>query len=385
MPELHRQPAPPFKVLIVEDSPEDRELYRRMLKRHGSTFQVFEATNVDDGLRLAEEQPMDCIILDYQLPDGDGLDFIHKYQQSKYARSAAIVMVTGRGSERTAVEAMKLGALDYITKSSILEGFFTQSVLNAVERQHLKEEVVRYQQELERSYQALSEFTHTASHDLKAPLRHIGSYCQIILEEYGDKLGDKGAEYVRRLGVNAKRLQALVDDLLAYSEAMNAKEEKVPVDCGAVVAEVLESFEEPVKESGAKIVATNLPVVTAGPLRMKQMFQNLISNALKYRSPDRDLVVTVSAEDKGSEYLFSVADNGLGIDPAHRTTIFQPFKRLHSRDEIEGTGLGLSICRKIAEIHQGRIWVDSEPGKGSVFYFTIPKPEARRFPLYRTA
>jgi light-regulated signal transduction histidine kinase (bacteriophytochrome) len=166
---------------------------------------------------------------------------------------------------------------------------------------------------------------------------------------------------------------------------MNAKEEKVPVDCGAVVAEVLESFEEPVKESGAKIVATNLPVVTAGPLRMKQMFQNLISNALKYRSPDRDLVVTVSAEDKGSEYLFSVADNGLGIDPAHRTTIFQPFKRLHSRDEIEGTGLGLSICRKIAEIHQGRIWVDSEPGKGSVFYFTIPKPEARRFPLYRTA
>ena len=384
MAELNSQPRPPFKILIVEDSPEDRELYRRMLKRNGNTFQIHEAANLDEGLQLAQGQKMDCIILDYQLPDGDGIDFIHKYQEQGRQGNAAIIMVTGRGSERTAVEAMKLGALDYITKSSILEGFFTQSVLNAIERQHLKEEIVRYQQELERSYRTLSEFTHTASHDLKAPLRHIGSYCDLIREEFADKLGEKGAQYVARLGVNAKRMQLLVDDLLAYSEAMNVKEEWVLVDCKAVVAEVLEMHEETIRETGAAVTVGALPDIMGYPLRMKQLFQNLISNAFKYRNPARPLKVLVKGEDRGAEYLFSVEDNGQGIDQEYLGVIFQPFKRLHTRDEIEGTGLGLSICRKITDMHGGRIWVESEPGKGSVFYFTILKREERRMPLYGT-
>lgn len=378
-------PAPPFNVLIVEDSPEDRELYRRILTRNNGTFHLHEAANIDQGLDVAQRQHLDCIVLDYQLPDGDGIDFIHKYHDNLAMQGAAIVMVTGRGSERTAVEAMKLGALDYITKSSILEGFFTQSILNAIERQHLKEEIVRYQHELERSYQALSEFSHTASHDLKAPLRHIVSYCNLIKEDFADKLDAQGLEYIKRLSVNAQRLQRLVDDLLAYSEAANSREEKTAVDCNALVAEVVEILEEPIRETGATIDAAGLPVVTAFPLRMKQLFQNLLSNALKYRAADRAPVITIKAKDKGTEYQFSVEDNGCGIDPEFANVIFQPFKRLHTRDEIEGTGLGLSICRKIMEMHQGGIWVESEPGKGSVFYFTIPKPETRRAPLYGTA
>ncbi len=383
--EIYSQPSPPFNVLIVEDSPEDRELYRRILNRNGGTFKLHEAVNIDEGLDVAQRQHLDCIVLDYQLPDGDGIDFIHKYQDTKLANGAAIVMVTGRGSERTAVEAMKLGALDYITKSSILEGFFTQSILNAIERQHLKEEIVRYQHELERSYQALSEFSHTASHDLKAPLRHIISYCNLIKEDFSSKLDAQGLEYIKRLSVNAARLQKLVDDLLAYSEAANSREEKASVDCNALVAEIVEVLEEPIRETKATINAPGLPVINAFPLRMKQLFQNLISNALKYRDASRPPVINIAVKDKGTEYQFSVADNGCGIEPEYANVIFQAFKRLHSRDEIEGSGLGLSICRKIVEMHGGTIWVESEPGKGSTFYFTIPKPEARRMPLYGTA
>jgi signal transduction histidine kinase len=384
MTELHAQPTPPFNVLIVEDSPEDRELYRRILMRNAGTFRLHEASNIDEGLDTAQRMPLDCIVLDYQLPDGDGIDFIHKYQDAKFGDGAAIVMVTGRGNERTAVEAMKLGALDYITKSSILEGFFTQSILNAIERQHLKGEIVRYQHELERSYQALSEFTHTASHDLKAPLRHIVSYCNLIQEDFAAKLDAKGLEYVKRLGVNAQRLQRLVDDLLAYSEVANSREEKSAVDCNAVVAEVIEMLEEPIRETGASITTANLPVITAFPLRMKQLFQNLISNALKYRSRERAPVIAIRAKDMGAEYQFAIEDNGCGIEQEHAGIIFQAFKRLHTRDEIEGSGLGLSICRKITEMHGGGIWVESEPGKGSIFYFTIPKPEVRRNLLYGT-
>lgn len=384
MTDLHSQPSPPFSVLIVEDSPEDRELYRRILNRNAGTFRLHEAASIDQGLDIVRQQRLDCIVLDFQLPDGDGIDFIHKYHDARTGNGAAIVMVTGRGSERTAVEVMKLGALDYITKSSILEGFFTQSILNAIERQHLKEEVSRYQQELERSYQALSEFTHTASHDLKAPLRHIVSYCNIIQEELADKLDKQGTEYVKRLGVNAQRLQKLVDDLLAYSEVANSREEKTSVDCNAILAEVLEVLEEPIRETKATVSVAPLPVINAFPVRMKQMFQNLISNALKYRSPERDPVITVKVKDKGNEYQFAIEDNGCGIETEFASVIFQAFKRLHTRDEIEGSGLGLSICRKITEMHGGGIWVESEPGKGSVFYFTIPKAEAHRNVLYGT-
>ncbi|TAL38784.1 MAG: hybrid sensor histidine kinase/response regulator [Alphaproteobacteria bacterium] len=384
MTELHSQPSPPFNVLIVEDSPEDRELYRRILSRNAGTFRLYEASNIDEGLDLARQHALDCIVLDFQLPDGDGIDFIHKYQDARFASGAAIVMVTGRGSERTAVEVMKLGALDYITKSSILEGFFTQSILNAIERQHLKGEIVRYQQELERSYQALSEFTHTASHDLKAPLRHIVSYCNLIREDFADKLDEKGAEYIKRLGVNAQRLQKLVDDLLAYSEVANSREEKTTVDCNVIMAEVLEVLEEPIRETNATLNVAPLPVITAFPFRVKQLFQNLISNAIKYRSRDRNPVISVKVQDKGNEYQFAIEDNGCGIEPEFSSVIFQAFKRLHTRDEIEGSGLGLSICRKITEMHGGGIWVESKPGTGSVFYFTIPKLEARRNVLYGT-
>lgn len=375
VPSQQRFGGSPIRILIVEDNPEDRELYRRILDRSKGVFQIYEAANVAEGLKIIKQNDMDCILLDYKLPDGDGIDFIHACREMALTGNAAIVMVTGQGSEKTAVEAMKMGALDYITKNTILEGYFTQSILNAVERAQLKREILRYQQDLVRSNRALSEFTHTASHDLKAPLRHIISYCEVIRDELSGKMGKEVDEYTKRLIVNARRMQQLVDDLLAYSEAINAKSEKEPVDCNSVLAEVMETLEEVIRESKAAIKAENLPQhVMSHPLQLRQVFQNLISNAIKYRGKETPVIV-VRGEERDKDFVLSFTDNGSGIPKEHQESIFEAFKRLHSRDEIEGSGLGLSICRKIIEAQGGKIWVESEPGKGSTFYFTLPKQQ----------
>jgi signal transduction histidine kinase len=365
-----------MKVLIVEDSPDDRELFRRALQWQDGPVEFFEAGNVHDGLALAQKEKMDCILVDYKLPDGDGMCFIHSLRSQQLAGQAAIVMVTGQGEEKTAVEAMKLGAHDYITKDSIPDGFFRQSVINAIERARLKKEIANYQSELVRSNAALSEFTHTAAHDLKAPLRHIASYCGLLQEDESERLSEEGKGYVKRLIVNANRLQKLVENLLNYSEVMNAKDEREPVDCNTVVAEALEIHEQDIKEKGAKIKLGQLPVIQANAMCMKQLFQNLISNALKYSAKDRAPEISIACSETGPEYVFSVADNGCGIEDEHKEMIFKAFKRLHSKDSIEGTGLGLSICQKVVDMLGGKIWLESKAGQGTTFFFTIPKTAA---------
>ena len=357
------------RVLVIDDSLDDRALYQRLLC---GKFELVEAENLKEGLPLAFSGGFDCILLDHDLPDGNGLDFIDAFHKGQPEGGPAIVMVTGQGSEATAAEAMRRGTLDYLPKSSVTASSIARSIGNAVEKNRLLGESVQHRQNLERSCRALTDFAHTASHDLKAPLRHIVSYCERLREDYGDRLGEEGGRFAARLIVNAQRMQRLVDDLLAYSESREGAEEKTPFDANAALRETLEFLEEAIGESSASVAAQGLPVIRAYPLRFKRLLLNLVSNALKYRS-DAPPAILLACEDKGIDYLFSVADNGCGIDPAYREQIFEPFKRLHSRDKVEGSGLGLAICREIVEMHGGRIWVEANAAQGSVFRFTIPK------------
>lgn len=286
-----------IKILIVEDDAVDRAVYRRIFSKNEG-FTVLEADTLRDGLDLMGRESPDCILLDYRLPDGNGIDFITRCQQGTGQSVTAIIMVTGQGSEQTAVEAMKLGAVDYITKEEIVDGVLLRNILSAIERTQLKNAVLHYQQQLEKSYGALSEFTHTASHDLKAPLRHIVSYCELIRDEFGERLGEEGVQYTARLIVNARRLQRLVDDLLAYSEALNTIEEKEHVDVDGIAAEIVEFMEETIAEHGATITVQALPRVYAYPLRIKQLLQNLVANALKYKSTAPP-VIRIACEDRG--------------------------------------------------------------------------------------
>ncbi len=371
--DLPRQAAkePALKILVVDDCLEDRVLYKRLLARSGTAFEILEAENAADGLELAKNNDVDCLLLDYHLPDADGIDFIQSFQQHGKTPQAAIIMVTGQGNEKTAVEAMKMGALDYITKSSINEGYFAQSILNAIERSHLKQQIGKYQRDLEKSNRALSEFAHIVSHDLKAPLRRMVSYCDLLKEEAKGKLDGEAEKYVDRLGANAVRLQRFINDLLEFSRVMHAQEELKETDLKKMVGEILEDLEPLIEENKATITTGDLPVIPIYPLRLRQLFLNLISNAIKYRGK-ADPVIHVGYEDRGSDYFFYVQDNGMGIPEKYQQNIFEAFQRLHTHDAIEGTGLGLSICRKVVAMHGGEVGLESKEGKGSKFFSRSP-------------
>ena len=362
-----------YNVLLVEDGPEDRVLYKRLLgKSQSARFNVQEAGSVAEAKRMAENESFDCFVVDYNLPDADGMEFIRYLMDDAPRRHGrAIIMVTGQGSEEIAVEALKLGVDDYITKKNISDGIFVRPLLNAIERAQLTAKIMHYQNELERSNRELSDFTHTASHDLKAPLRRIASYCDILGEDAATRLNDDDKKILERMRVNAKRMQQLIDGLLSYSSVRFETEEMKDCALSKIVGDIVDEFEPQIAECGATVMARDLPVIKSYPLRMRQLFTNLISNALKYKSKDAPRI-EIWAEPAKKGYSFYIRDNGQGIAPEFHKDIFHDFKRLHSNDEIEGTGLGLPICRKIVEMHGGKIWVESAPGNGATFVFTIP-------------
>ncbi len=246
------------------------------------------------------------------------------------------------------------------------------AVLRDVTEQKVAREIVAQQQkELERSNRDLEQFAYAASHDLQEPLRAISGYCQLLQRRYGDRLDAKAAGYVAETVHGARRMQALIEGLLAYSRVGRFGRPIVPASAQAALDQALVNLREAIAESDAEITHGHLPVVPADPLQLMQLFQNLIGNALKYRE-DRRPQVHVAAELRDREWVFSVRDNGIGIEPRFRERIFIIFQRLHTRLEYPGTGIGLAICKRIVERHGGRIWVDSEPGQGSTFFFSLP-------------
>ena len=225
--------------------------------------------------------------------------------------------------------------------------------------------------ELERSNADLQEFAYVASHDLSEPLRMVSSYVQLLARRYGGRLDSDADEFIAFAVDGVNRMQRLIDDLLAYSRAGTQEYRIGPVDCGELVRDTLAGMQTTVTESGATVVVGDLPTVRGDEGQLRQLFQNLIGNGIKFRGDDPPRV-EVAAEREGAAWRFSVADNGIGIDPRHAERIFSVFKRLHTRDKYAGSGVGLSICKRIVERHDGRIWVEQSELGGSRFCFTIP-------------
>ena len=225
--------------------------------------------------------------------------------------------------------------------------------------------------ELARSNAELEQFAYVSSHDLQEPLRMIGSYLQLLQRRYYGELDDKADKYIDFAVDGASRMQNLINDLLEFSRVTTRAREFESTDCELILNHVLSNLEISIKESEAVISHSHLPSLIADSTQLAQVFQNLISNAIKFRS-EKIPEINISAREECDEWLFSVADNGIGIDPKHCERIFEVFKRLHKRREYPGTGIGLSICKKIIERHGGHIWVESEQGEGSIFYFTLP-------------
>ncbi len=239
-------------------------------------------------------------------------------------------------------------------------------------------ELERRATELERSNSDLQEFAYVASHDLSEPLRMVSSYVQLLARRYGGQLDSDADEFIEFAVDGVNRMQRLIDDLLAYSRAGTQEYRIGPVDCEALVRDTLAGMQTTVAESGASVIVSDLPTVRGDEGQLRQLFQNLIGNGIKFRDEDPPRVeVSAEREDAEAAWRFSVADNGIGIDPRHADRIFTVFKRLHTREKYAGSGVGLSICKRIVERHQGRIWVEQSELGGSRFCFTIPDRQAR--------
>ena len=229
----------------------------------------------------------------------------------------------------------------------------------------------RAEEELRRSNQELEHFAYIASHDLQEPLRMVSSYTQLLAQRYKDKLDADADEFIHYVEDGVSRMRALINGLLVYSRVGTSGAAFELTDCEAAFDCALTNLQVAVDESGAVITHHPLPVVMADASQLTQVFQNLIGNAIKFCSQELPRI-HVAAEPRGNEWLFSIRDNGIGIDPQYHDRIFDMSQRLHSRTEYPGSGIGLAICDKVLKRHGGRIWVESQTGKGATFYFTIP-------------
>jgi PAS domain S-box-containing protein len=251
------------------------------------------------------------------------------------------------------------------------EGLFILS-MDITQRKIAEEKLKRYAEELKSSNMELERFAYVASHDLQEPLRMISSFLNLLEEKLAGNLDDTGKQYMHFVLDGAERMKSLIQSLLEYSRVGNNKESFVPTDLNEVMEYIIRLFEENSKKTRAVITVSPMPVITANKTLINLLFTNLVNNALKYHG-DKDPVIEVGYTEQPGDYTFFVKDNGIGIDSKYFDKIFIIFQRLHNRTEYSGTGIGLAICKKIMEIHQGKIWVESQPAKGSTFYFTIPK------------
>jgi PAS domain S-box-containing protein len=233
-------------------------------------------------------------------------------------------------------------------------------------------------EELARSNSELQQFAYVASHDLQEPLRMIGSYTQLLERRYGDKFDQDAREFMGFIVEGATRMKQLIEDLLAYSRVGTRGKELQRVQSQAALDRALVNLRAAIEANGAAVTHGELPEVNADDTQLTQLLQNLIGNAIKFRREGEQPRIHVDAEETGGEWRFSVADNGIGIESQYYDRIFMVFQRLHTRDEYPGTGIGLAICKKVVDRHGGRIWVESAPGQGSKFLFTLSKVQKEK-------
>lgn len=234
--------------------------------------------------------------------------------------------------------------------------------------------VLKLQQEdLARSNAELEQFAYVASHDLQEPLRMVASYVQLLAKRYKGKLDQDADDFIHYAVDGSQRMQNLIHDLLAFSQVTTKGKELKSVDLEVVLQNVLANLQKAIQESEALVTHDPLPTLLSDPTQMAQLLQNLLGNAIKFRDVNRTPLIHIGITNHGGEWLFSVRDNGIGFDPKYRDRIFLIFQRLHNKTKYAGTGIGLSICKKIVEQHGGNIWVESEEGQSTTFYFTMPK------------
>jgi len=374
-PHTLKSPVPsPAKLLIVDDEVAQMKALCDTLRDHG--FETMGFSSPQKALQAMEDNSFDLLLSDLMMPEMDGIALLQAAQQ-KDPNLVAVIM-TGEGTISTAVEAMKSGALDYILKP-----FRLAAVMPILDRalavRHLREENAQLQQrirertaELEATNKELEAFSYSVSHDLRAPLRHICGYSEMIGDSPGSPLSEENARCLQHIVASAKKMGQLIDDLLNFSRAGRAELRKVNLQLDDIVDQTWQDVQP--ETEGRHIIFQKgpLPAVRADAALLRQVFSNLILNAIKYTRPRDPAKIEIGARNEKGEVVIFVCDNGVGFDPAYADKLFGVFQRLHSESEFEGTGIGLANVRRIIARHGGRTWAEARPDAGATFYFSLP-------------
>jgi signal transduction histidine kinase len=380
------------RILLVEDNADMRNYIRRLLSRH------WDEEAVQDGkaaLEVARSRTPDLVLSDVMMPGLDGFEFLRELRADAATSTVPVILLSARAGDESVAEGLSVGADDYIVKpfsageliarvrvhlerSQLIRerGALTAKLEWLEEKAQLSADLERRTAELERSNADLQQFAYAASHDLAEPLRMVSSYVQLLRDRYRGKLDSNADDFIDFAVAGVNQMKTLIDGLLTYSRAGTSEYGYEPVDCADVLTEVLTTLTPVVGEKQAEVVVEPMPTVNADRMQLHELFQNLLSNAVKFS--DQRPRVKVEAKLDGSEWCFSVTDNGIGIDPRYVERIFEVFERLHTRDAYPGSGIGLSTCKRIVERHGGRIWVEQVQGGGSRFCFTLPAAGTNR-------
>jgi len=281
-----------------------------------------------------------------------------------YGFASHVVMNTYNLNDwiRVSSELIFLSGISVLLIPRLFEGLRTAS-----------EQLEQTNRELEAKNEELEQFTHTISHDLKQPLWVICHFIKLLQNNHGNQLDNEAHEYIDNVLEEAQQMRGNIDDLLEYSRVGRKQSTVKKTDLNQLVDEAIHDLHAEIENNEARVQVSDLPTLSIVPVAVKTVFQNLISNGIKYQPEENQPVIKIEAEELEDLWQFSVIDNGIGIDPQYKDEIFAIFNRLHTREEYSGNGMGLALCQKIIEQHGGRIWVESTPGKGSKFFFTIPK------------
>lgn len=376
-----------------------------------------------EALALVQTAPPTLVISDIAMPEMDGYELCRRIKAEPRLADIPVILITALTDPAEAIKGLQCGASGFLTKPyeerhllariqfllanpsrqknrvdadpeagveiifggkkyfiaserervlDLLVSTYELAVWKNRELQSVSERLDAQTRELQRSNRELAQFAAVASHDLQEPLRMVTSYLGLIERRVADRLSEKEKTFLHFAVDGARRMQQMIADLLAYSRVGLRSADSTQVDLNAVLAQALANLEVARAEKGARIVSDELPSLPVDGSRFAQLFQNLVGNALKFTVPGRAPEVHVGCVRREGEWLFSVRDNGIGIEEKDFERVFALFQRLHSRAEYPGTGIGLSLCQKIVEHYGGQIWPESEPGQGTTFYFTIP-------------
>ena len=355
------------RILNVDDHDAGRYARTRFLSRAG--FLVDEAATGTQALTMIGENRPDLVLLDINLPDIDGFEVCRRIKRNpETSRLPVIFLSASRLTDMDVVTGLEYGGDNYLREP--VDSAVLIAMVQAVLRLKEAEEA------LIRSNEQLRRFAFVVSHELQEPLRMVKSYTQLLEQRYRHKLDGEAEEFMQYTVTGVNRMERFIHDMLLYSQAAEGNIELKPFPCRQALDWALLELQPLIAETGATIASDPLPVVTGDPMRLSQVFRNLIGNAIKYRG-DRVPEIHVSVTEQKADHTICIRDNGIGIDPKYFDNIFVLFKRLHGR-ELSGSGVGLAVCKEIVEHHGGRIWVESQLGKGSSFCFTLPKASNER-------